>query len=69
MKLLKFALVAALAAPLPASATLGYFSHGSGLKAKGMGGVGIALPQDAIGAAANPANLGFVGNRLDVELE
>ncbi len=69
MKLVKLAVAAALAAPLSAFATLGYFQHGSGLKAKGMGGVGIALPQDTTGAAMNPANLGFVGNRLDVELE
>jgi len=69
MKLRKLALLALLAAPLPAFATLGYFQHGSGLKAKGMGGVGIALPQDTTGAAMNPAGLGFVGNRLDVELD
>lgn len=68
-KTFRAALVLAAFAPATAFATLGYFSHGSGLKAKGMGGVGLALPQDAIGAAANPANLGFVGNRMDVELE
>ncbi len=43
MKLVKFAVAAALAAPLSAFATVGYFSHGYGLKAKGMGGVGIAF--------------------------
>jgi long-chain fatty acid transport protein len=32
-------------------ATNGYFSHGYGIKSKGMGGVGIALPQDAMAAA------------------
>jgi len=56
-------------APASAFATLGYFAHGYGLKAKGMGGVAIALPQDAMSGITNPANLGFVGNRLDVELE
>ena len=30
-----------------AFATDGYFSHGYGVKSQGMGGVGIALPQDA----------------------
>lgn len=55
--------------PAPAHATLGYFAHGYGLKAKGMGGVAIALPQDAMSGISNPANLGFVGNRLDLELE
>ena len=68
-KLATVALVAAALAPAPALATLGYFSHGYGLKAKGMGGVGIALPQEALSAVSNPANLGFTGNRLDLELE
>lgn len=69
MKLLRIAVAAALAAPLSAFATVGYFAHGYGLKAKGMGGVGIALPQETMSGVSNPANLGFVGNRLDVELE
>lgn len=69
MKLQRIALVAALAAPCAALATTGYFSHGYGLKAKGMGGVGIALPQDAMSGITNPANLGFAGNRLDLEVE
>lgn len=69
MKVLKLAVAAALAVPLGASATVGYFSHGYGLKAKGMGGVGIALPQDAMAPATNPAGLGFVGNRMDFGLD
>jgi long-chain fatty acid transport protein len=69
MKLLRIVVAAALAAPLSAFATMGYFAHGYGLKAKGMGGVGIALPQEVMSGATNPANLGFVGNRMDVELE
>lgn len=69
MKLGKLALLALLAAPLPAFATLGYFSHGYGLKAKGMGGVGIALPQDALAPANNPAGNAWIGNRIDLELE
>lgn len=59
------AFTAVALAPLAAHATVGYFSHGYGLKAKGMGGVGIALPQDAMAPASNPAGLGFVGNRVD----
>jgi long-chain fatty acid transport protein len=56
----------AVAGPLSAAmATNGYFSHGYGMKAKGMGGVGIALPQDAMSAATNPAGMVDVGNRLD----
>ena len=31
-----------------------------------MGGVGIALPQDALAAATNPAGMGFIGNRYDL---
>jgi long-chain fatty acid transport protein len=56
-------------APVLAQATNGYFSHGYGIKAKGMAGVGIALPQDAMAAATNPAGMAFVGNRLDLGLD
>ncbi len=48
-----------------AHATDGYFAHGYGVKSQGMGGVGIALPQDALAAASNPAGLGLVGDRID----
>jgi len=58
-----------LAAPGMALATNGYFSHGYGMKAKGMAGVGIALPQDAMAAATNPAGMAFVGDRLDVGVD
>ncbi|MCE2969912.1 MAG: hypothetical protein LW847_06780 [Burkholderiales bacterium] len=65
LKLLALA-VAAACAPGVALATNGYFSHGEGVKAQGMGGVGIALPQDAIAAATNPAGMAFVGDRFDL---
>ncbi|MCL4184737.1 MAG: TonB-dependent receptor [Burkholderiaceae bacterium] len=52
-----------------AHATNGYFSHGYGIKAKGMAGVGIALPQDAMAAATNPAGMAWVGSRMDVGLD
>ena len=66
MKLKKIAaLVAIAAASGSAMATNGYFSHGYGIKAKSMGGVGIALPQDAMAAASNPAGMAFVGDRID----
>lgn len=52
----------------PALATNGYFSHGYGVKSQGIGGVGIALPQDTLAAATNPAGLGLVGDRVDVGL-
>lgn len=59
----------ALAMAPAAWATNGYFSHGYGMKAKGMAGVGIALPQDALAAATNPAGMAFVGDRLDVGVD
>ncbi len=49
-----------------AAATNGYFAHGYGIKAKGMGGAGIAFPQDALAAATNPAGMALVGNRIDI---
>ncbi len=63
--LLSFPLLAALAAA-PAFATNGYLQHGYGVKSQGMAGVGIALPQDGLAAATNPAGTAFVGNRIDV---
>lgn len=68
-KLMGVLMVAGLAAPGLALATNGYFSHGFGMKAKGMGGVGIALPQDAMAAATNPAGMVMVGDRLDVGVD
>ena len=48
-----------------ALATNGYFSHGYGIKAKGMGGAATAMSIDAMGGANNPASMVWVGNRLD----
>lgn len=62
------ALAAALLAPVLAGATNGYFSHGYGAKLQGMAGVGIALPQDGLAAATNPAGTAAVGNRYDLGL-
>lgn len=64
--LLAAAVTAALFAPMAAMATNGYFAHGYGTKNKGLAGGGVALPQDAMIAATNPAGMVFVGNRLDV---
>lgn len=52
----------------PATATNGYFQHGIGQKSMGMGGVGIALPQDTFAAGHNPAGMILVGDRMDVGL-
>ena len=62
------ALAVSLASPLLANATNGYFSHGYGAKSQGIAGVGIALPQDALAAATNPAGTALVGNRYDFGL-
>jgi long-chain fatty acid transport protein len=63
---ISLACATALLAPLGAHATNGYFSHGYGAKSQGIAGVGIALPQDALAAATNPAGTASVGNRLDL---
>lgn len=62
---LGIAVAAALAAP-SAFATNGYFSHGYGMKASGMGGVSTAMTHDTFGGANNPATMVWVGNRMDI---
>jgi long-chain fatty acid transport protein len=57
------------AALIPAHATNGYFAHGYGIKAKGMGGAGVALAQDGFAGANNPAQSAFAGNRYDVGVD
>lgn len=58
MKLTKIAvLVAAAGVSASAFATNGYFAHGVGIKAKAMGGAGIAYTEDGFGIGANPATL------------
>ncbi len=49
-----------------AFATNGYFSHGYGMKAKGMGGAATASHDDAFFGANNPAAAAFAGNRIDL---
>lgn len=67
-KILVSALIAGgLMSPL-AHATNGYLPIGYGMKNEGMGGVGIALPQDSIAAAVNPAGMVMVGDRADIGL-
>lgn len=51
-----------------AHATDGYFPGGYGIKTEGMGGASIALPQDSIAAANNPAGMVMVGDRTDFGL-
>ena len=66
---LKLAPLAALLAASSAMATDGYFSHGYGMKAKGMGGVATALAQDSFGGANNPASMVWAGERLDIGVD
>lgn len=63
------ALLALGTALLPAHATNGYFPHGFGLKAKGMGGTAVALTHDAFAGVNNPASAAYVGNRYDIGAE
>jgi long-chain fatty acid transport protein len=51
-----------------AYATNGYFAHGYGVNDQGLAGAGVALPQDTIDAAVNPANMVFLGKRYDFGL-
>jgi long-chain fatty acid transport protein len=48
--------------------TNGYSPHGFGTRSKGMAGVGVALPQDVLSAATNPALMPHLGNRLELGL-
>lgn len=62
-------LLAAAGFSASALATDGYFSHGYGMKAKGMGGAATAMASDAFGGANNPASMVWAGDRLDVGLD
>jgi long-chain fatty acid transport protein len=52
-----------------AFATDGYFAHGYGMKAKGMGGASTAVAQDAFGGANNPATMAFAGNQFAIGVD
>ena len=66
-KILALSLAAAF--PLAAGATDGYFAHGYGMQAKGMGGASTAVAESAFGAATNPATMAFAGNRFEIGLD
>jgi long-chain fatty acid transport protein len=51
-----------------AHATDGYFDYGYGVNAKGIGGAGVAFPQDSLAPASNPAGTAFLDNRFDFGL-
>jgi long-chain fatty acid transport protein len=50
-----FTAITTLLLTTPLWATNGYFTHGIGTKNKGMAGAGLAMPEDAISVANNPA--------------
>jgi len=62
------ALTVGAGAPATVFATTGYFAHGYGAKMNGMGGAGVALPQDSMVTAVNPAGLAMVGSDKTVGL-
>ncbi len=67
MKFTRLAIGLALAGlSFGANATNGYFSHGYGMKAKGMAGASTTNTEDAFFGANNPAAAAFVGNRMDL---
>ena len=63
------ALLAVFAIPSLALATDGYFPHGYGMKAKGMGGASVAMADDSVGGANNPASMVWAGDRFDIGLD
>lgn len=60
------AFVLGCAVSTSATATNGYSPTGFGTTNKGLAGAGVALPQDSLAAATNPAGTAHIGDRLDV---
>ncbi|MDO8251082.1 MAG: outer membrane protein transport protein [Rhodoferax sp.] len=59
----------ALLAAGSAHATNGYFSHGYGIKAKGMGGASVTMTDNTFAGANNPAAAAWAGTRAEVGLD
>lgn len=67
--LLAASVAATLIASGAAHATNGYFSHGYGVKSMGMGGGGVALPNDsAMIIATNPAGITETGTQINFDI-
>ncbi len=60
--------LAVAAVPIASQATNGEISHGYSPKTSALAGSGLALPQDAMAAAINPAGMVFVDDRIDIGL-
>lgn len=70
MKLTRvFAFMALAGMAGSACATNGMFSHGYGMKSKGMAGASTALHDDAFFGANNPAAAAFAGSRIDLGVD
>lgn len=66
----QLAVLILLAAPVTAAlATDGYFSHGYGMKSKGMGGAAVALTDNAFAGANNPAIAAWAGDRMELGVD
>ena len=65
-RLVSTAVLAALAVPTTSFATNGYFAHGYSTNSNGLAGAGVALPQDSMASATNPAGMVWVDQSLDV---
>jgi len=61
-----FTAIATLLLTTPLWATNGYFTHGIGSKNKAMAGSGLAMPEDAISMANNPAAILSNGDKIDL---
>jgi long-chain fatty acid transport protein len=68
-RILLVLLAAGCLTPQITLATDGYFSHGYGIKSKGMAGASVTRTDDTFGGANNPAQMVFVGDRLDAGLD
>lgn len=67
---LRVTVVAAILATGSAAwATDGYFPHGFGMKAKGMGGASVAVTDNAFAGINNPAASVWAGNRAEVGVD
>lgn len=65
----QFIFIAFLFITSTAFAANGVFQEGYGVKSKGMGGVAIALPQESMIGAVNPAGFALLDNRVDLAFE
>lgn len=54
--------------PRAATALDGFFQNGYGVKTQGMGGAGIAFPQEALSIVGNPAAASILGNTAEFDV-